>query len=214
MRLIILGAPGSGKGTQANRICDNFFIKHISSGDMLRQEIEEKSPLGNLADKYISKGELVPDSLIVDLVKYRINKEDCIQGFLLDGFPRTLSQAEELDSSEVNIDAVIELHVPNEIIIERLSGRRIHLASGRSYHIKFNPPLEENLDDITGEPLIQRVDDQKETIQTRLRVYEGIITKMREFYKNHPKNIKYIYIDGTEDQETVYNNILHELKSL
>lgn len=182
MRIILLGAPGAGKGTQAQFITERFGIPQISTGDMLRAARKAGTTLGKQADSYMSAGELVPDDLIIALVKERITEPDCARGFLLDGFPRTIPQAQALEDAGVDIDHVIEIDVPDEEIVKRLSGRRVHEGSGRVYHVEFNPPQQEGLDDITGEPLVQRVDDQEETVRTRLHVYQEQTRPLVAFY--------------------------------
>ncbi|WP_153100944.1 adenylate kinase [Paraburkholderia hayleyella] len=182
MRLILLGAPGAGKGTQANFIKAEFGIPQISTGDMLRAAVKAGSPLGVEAKRYMEAGELVPDTLIINLVKERLLAPDCTNGYLFDGFPRTLPQAEAMKQAGVAIDYVLEIDVPFDEIIVRMSGRRVHAASGRTYHTRFNPPKVENRDDITGEPLIQRDDDKEETVRKRLDVYVAQTCPLIEYY--------------------------------
>jgi adenylate kinase len=172
MRLILLGPPGAGKGTQAAIICQHYGIPQISTGDMLRAAVKASTPLGLAAKKVMDAGNLVSDDIIVGLVKERIALPDCANGFLFDGFPRTIPQAEAMKNAAVALDVVLEIDVPDQAIIERMSGRRVHESSGRSYHIKFNPPKVAGKDDITGEPLIQRKDDTEETVRNRLEVYQ------------------------------------------
>src|SRR6476620_4994767 len=172
MRLILLGAPGAGKGTQATFICRKFEIPQISTGDMLRAAVKAGSPLGIEAKKVMDSGGLVSDDIIIGLVKERIAQPDCANGFLFDGFPRTIPQADAMKAAGVKLDLVLEIDVPDTAIVERMSGRRVHPASGRSYHVKFNPPKAEGLDDVTGEALIQRDDDKEETVRKRLDVYQ------------------------------------------
>jgi adenylate kinase len=167
MRLILLGAPGAGKGTQAAFICKRFGIPQISTGDMLRAAVKAGTPLGQAAKKVMDSGALVSDEIILGLVRERIAQPDCANGFLFDGFPRTIVQAEAMKDAGVKLDFVLEIDVPDSAIIERMSGRRVHVASGRTYHVRFNPPKSAGVDDVTGEPLIQRVDDEEETAQTR-----------------------------------------------
>ena len=171
MRIVLLGCPGAGKGTQAQFICERFKIPFISTGDMLRSAIKAESPLGIKVKKILDSGELVPDDIMIDLLKNRISNIDCQRGFLLDGFPRTLPQAEALKNALVHIDYVIVIAVRDDVVVKRLSGRRVHLASGRAYHIEFNPPRVFGKDDITGEGLIQRDDDREEVVKNRLKVY-------------------------------------------
>ena len=172
MRLILLGAPGAGKGTQATFIKEKFGIPQISTGDMLRAAVKAGTPLGIEAKKVMDSGGLVSDEIIINLVKERLKDADCAKGYLFDGFPRTIPQAEAMKEAGVKIDFVLEIDVPHDAIIDRMSGRRTHPSSGRTYHIKFNPPKQEGIDDITGEPLVQRDDDKEETVTKRLDVYE------------------------------------------
>lgn len=200
MRIIFLGSPGVGKGTQAQFITEQYHIPQISTGDMLRKAVQEGSPLGVIAKKIMDKGELVPDETIIALVKDRIAEPDCTGGFLLDGFPRTIHQAEALKNQGIKIDHVIELAVDDEEIVKRLSGRRVHVPSGRVYHVNYHPPKQENIDDITGEELIQRPDDSEETIRQRLAVYKAQTAPLVEYYKkwgNADKNApRYVKVDG------------------
>ncbi len=182
MRLILLGAPGAGKGTQAQFICDKFSIPQISTGDMLRAAVKAGTPLGVAAKKIMDAGGLVSDDIIIGLVKDRLTQPDCHKGYLFDGFPRTIPQAQAMKDAAVPIDYVLEIDVPFNAIIERMSGRRVHTASGRSYHIKFNPPKAEGKDDVTGEPLIQRDDDKEETVRKRLQVYTDQTRPLVDYY--------------------------------
>jgi adenylate kinase len=182
MRLILLGAPGAGKGTQATFICQKFGIPQISTGDMLRAAVKAGTPLGMQAKAVMESGGLVSDDLIINLVKERIAQPDCSAGFLFDGFPRTIPQADAMKAAGVKLDYVLEIDVPFEAIIERMGGRRSHPASGRTYHVKFNPPKSEGLDDITGEPLIQREDDKEETVKKRLDVYSAQTRPLVNYY--------------------------------
>ena len=182
MKLILLGAPGAGKGTQATFICGKFGIPQISTGDMLRAAVRAGTPLGLAAKKVMGSGALVSDDIIIGLVKERITQPDCTSGFLFDGFPRTIPQADAMKSAGVKLDVVLEIDVPDAAIIERMSGRRAHLASGRTYHVKFNPPKVADRDDITGEPLIQREDDREETVRKRLQVYKEQTRPLIEYY--------------------------------
>ena len=184
MRLILLGAPGAGKGTQATFICQKYGIPQISTGDMLRAAVKAGTPLGIEAKKIMDAGALVSDDLIINLVKERIAQPDCAKGFLFDGFPRTIPQADAMKSAGVKLDYVLEIDVPFEAIIERMSGRRSHPASGRTYHVKFNPPKVEGQDDVTGEPLIQREDDKEETVRKRLEVYAAQTRPLVDYYAN------------------------------
>jgi len=184
MRLILLGAPGAGKGTQAAFICQKFGIPQISTGDMLRAAVKAGTPLGLQAKVVMESGGLVSDDLIINLVKERIAQADCANGFLFDGFPRTIPQAEAMKSAGVKLDYVLEIDVPFEAIIDRMSGRRSHPASGRTYHVKFNPPKVAGLDDVTGEALIQRDDDKEETVKKRLEVYSAQTRPLVDYYSN------------------------------
>jgi len=183
MRLILLGAPGAGKGTQATVICKRYGIPQISTGDMLRAAVKAGTPLGLEAKKVMDSGSLVSDEIILGLVKERIAQPDCAAGFLFDGFPRTLPQADALKTGGVVLDYVLEIDVPDSAIIERMSGRRVHVASGRTYHLRFNPPKVEGRDDATGEELIQRVDDLEETVKKRLEVYQRQTRPLVEYYE-------------------------------
>ena len=184
MRLILLGSPGAGKGTQAIKLSEFFQIPQISTGDMLRTAIDQNTALGQTAQKLMQAGTLIPDNIIIDLIKTRIQDTDCNNGFLFDGFPRTIAQAEALQNMQIKLDHVIEIIVPDLDIIQRLSGRRIHQASGRTYHLHFNKPLREGFDNITNEPLVQRNDDQEETIVNRLKIYHQQTEPLISFYKN------------------------------
>ncbi len=187
MRLILLGAPGAGKGTQATFICQKYGIPQISTGDMLRAAVKAGTPLGIEAKKVMDSGGLVSDGLIINLVKERLGQPDCAKGFLFDGFPRTLPQADAMKAAAVNLDYVLEIDVPFEAIIERMSGRRSHTASGRTYHVKFNPPKVAGMDDVTGEPLIQRDDDKEETVKKRLDVYSAQTRPLVAYYSDWAK---------------------------
>ena len=208
MNILLLGAPGAGKGTQAAFLNKQFGIPQISTGDMLREAVQNKSDLGLKAKSFMDRGELVPDNLIIDLVKQRIIQEDCSQGFMLDGFPRTLSQAKALDEAQVKINYVVAIEVPDKVIIERLSGRRVHPASGRTYHVLFNPPKNENKDDITNEDLIIRDDDKEETVISRLANYHKSTKPLISFYqeKSATQELNFISIDGTANIDSI--NIL------
>ena len=202
MRLILLGAPGAGKGTQATFICQKYGIPQISTGDMLRAAVKAGSPLGIEAKKVMDAGGLVSDDLIINLVKERITQSDCAEGFLFDGLPRTIPQADAMKAAGVKLDYVLEIDVPFDAIVERMSGRRSHAASGRTYHVKFNPPKVAGVDDVTGEALIQRADDQEETVIKRLDVYSAQTRPLVDYYSNWAKNDqvsapKYRAISGT-----------------
>jgi len=209
MNLIILGPPGAGKGTQAAFIASEQNIPHISTGDMLRDAIKNGTELGLQAKEVMDAGNLVSDDLIIELVKERLSRKDCANGFLFDGFPRTIPQAEALKFNNVEINGVIELVVPDDEIIKRMSGRRIHLASGRTYHIDFNPPQKPGFDDETGEELIIRKDDEPETVKERLDVYWTQTQPLIEYYSNLKElsDIKYLTVDGTLTVEEIKNNI-------
>lgn len=182
MRLILLGAPGAGKGTQAAFICQKYGIPQISTGDMLRAAVKAGTPLGLQAKAVMESGGLVSDDLIINLVKERIAQPDCAQGFLFDGFPRTIPQAEAMKTASVRLDRVLEIDVPDDALIERISGRRVHPPSGRSYHVRFNPPKVPGYDDETGEPLVQRDDDKEETVRKRIEVYKRQTHPLVEYY--------------------------------
>ncbi len=209
MNLIILGPPGAGKGTQAAFIASEQKIPHISTGDMLREAIKNGTELGLQAKAVMDAGNLVSDELIIELVKERISQDDCKNGFLFDGFPRTIPQAEALQENNVDINGVIELVIADEEIIKRMSGRRIHLASGRTYHVDFNPPKKSGLDDETGEELIIRKDDEPETVKDRLKVYWTQTQPLIEYYSNfkNASDFKYLTVDGTLTVEEIKNNI-------
>ncbi|MDK4696394.1 adenylate kinase [Kingella negevensis] len=214
MKALLLGAPGAGKGTQAQFITREFGIPQISTGDMLRAAIKAGTPLGLEAKKIIDEGGLVRDDIIIGMVKERIAQADCANGFLFDGFPRTLAQAKAMVEAGVNLDAVVEIDVPDEVIVERMSGRRVHLASGRTYHLKHNPPKVEGKDDETGEDLVQRDDDKEETVKKRLDVYHEQTEVLVDFYSkltgdNAPR---YIKVNGTQAVETVKEQVIAQLK--
>ena len=218
MRLILLGAPGAGKGTQATFICQKYGIPQISTGDMLRAAVKAGTPLGLELKKVMDSGALVSDELIINLVKERIAQPDCAQGFLFDGFPRTIPQADAMKAAGVKLDYVLEIDVPFDAIIERMSGRRSHPASGRTYHVKFNPPKADGQDDVTGEPLIQRDDDKAETVQKRLDVYSAQTRPLVDYYGNWAKSSpdaapKYRAISGTGSVEDITARALAALKS-
>jgi len=216
MKLILLGGPGAGKGTQANFIKEKFGIPQISTGDMLRAAVKAGSALGIEAKKFMDAGGLVPDDVIIGLVKERIKDSDCEKGFFFDGFPRTIPQAEAMKAAGVQIDYVVEIDVPDEEILKRMSGRRVHLPSGRTYHISFNPPKVAGKDDVTGEDLIQRDDDKEETVKKRLEVYHAQTEPLVDFYKkwqasgeaNAPKHVR---VDGVGSVDSIKNQIFTAL---
>ena len=219
MRLILLGGPGAGKGTQANYIREKFQIPQISTGDMLRAAVKAGTELGKQAKKIMDTGGLVSDDIIIGLVKERIKEPDCENGFLFDGFPRTIPQADAMKDAGVLIDAVVDIDVPDEEIIRRMSGRRVHPASGRTYHVVFNPPKEEGLDDETGEPLIQRDDDREETVRKRLDVYHGQTEPLIDYYKKWQAGgdaaaPRYIYIEGVGKVDEIRDRIFSALEKL
>ncbi|WP_395685117.1 adenylate kinase [Caenimonas koreensis] len=218
MRLILLGAPGAGKGTQAAFICQKYGIPQISTGDMLRAAVKAGTPMGVAAKKIMDSGALVSDDIIIGLVKERITQADCANGFLFDGFPRTIPQADAMKDAGVKLDYVLEIDVPFDAIIERMSGRRSHLASGRIYHIKFNPPKVAGHDDVTGEPLIQRDDDKEETVKKRLEVYSAQTRPLVDYYSNWAKADpasapKYRAISGTGTVEEITSRALQALSA-
>jgi adenylate kinase len=219
MRLILLGGPGAGKGTQANLVKERYQIPQISTGDMLRAALKEGTELGLKAKEYMDAGKLVPDDVIIGLVKERIKEPDCESGFLFDGFPRTIPQADAMKEAGVPIEAVVDIDVPDEEIIKRMSGRRVHLSSGRTYHIVFNPPKEEGKDDETGEPLIQRDDDKEETVRKRLDVYHAQTEPLVGYYKDWEKSgesaaPKYIRINGVGKVDEIRDQIYAALDGL
>ncbi|MCY4453391.1 MAG: adenylate kinase [Immundisolibacterales bacterium] len=205
MRIILLGGPGSGKGTQAGFLTRHFGIPQVSSGDMLRAAVREGTELGRKAKGIMEAGELVPDDLIVAMVSERLDRPDCAEGFVLDGFPRTIPQAEALRDAGVGVDTVIEIAVDDEEIVLRMSGRRVHPASGRVYHAVHHPPRVEGRDDETGEELIQRADDREDTVRTRLAVYREQTEPLVDFYRAHAGRgeLRYARIDGTGEVEEV-----------
>jgi adenylate kinase len=208
MRLILLGAPGAGKGTQAAFICERYGIPQISTGDMLRAAVKAGTALGREAKKIMDSGALVNDDIIISLVKERIAQPDCANGFLFDGFPRTIPQAEAMKAAGVKLDYVLEIDVPDAAIIERMSGRRVHVASGRTYHVTFNPPKTPGKDDVTGEPLIQRDDDKEETVKKRLAVYQAQTRPLVDYYSRwsatgDPLAPQYRRIDGSGSVEDI-----------
>lgn len=210
MRIILLGPPGAGKGTQATFISQQYNVPQISTGDMLRAAIKAGSPLGQKVKAVMDAGNLVSDDLIIELVKERVAQPDCKQGYLLDGVPRTIVQAEALKAANIGIDMVIELSVPDEVIIQRLSGRRVHPDSGRVYHLKYNPPKVAGVDDVTGEPLVQRDDDKEDTVRQRLNVYHQQTQPLIEWYQKESRSsaVRYVTVDGTQPVETIQAELL------
>ena len=218
MKILLIGPPGAGKGTQANFISEEFGIPQISTGDMLRAAVKAGTQLGREAKQVMDAGELVSDDLILELVKERISQDDCRNGYLFDGFPRTIAQAEGMKQNGIDVEFVVELQVDDEEIIRRMSGRRIHPASGRTYHVIFNPPKEKDKDDVTGEALVQREDDKEETVRKRLEVYHEQTSPLIEYYskwaekpgKNAPY---YIRISGIGDVASIRREIIEALKN-
>ena len=218
MRLILLGAPGAGKGTQAAYICKKYGIPQISTGDMLRAAVKAGTAMGLAAKKVMDAGGLVSDDIIIGLVKERITQPDCVNGFLFDGFPRTIPQAEAMKSAGVQLDLVLEIDVPDAAIIERMSGRRVHPASGRTYHVKFNPPKVAGKDDLTGEDLIQRDDDSEATVRKRLEVYQSQTRPLVAYYSNwatqgDAKAPRYRAIEGTGSVEDITARAMQALEA-
>ena len=215
MRVILLGPPGAGKGTQAQFVCDEYQIPQISTGDMLRAAVRAESPLGARVKEVMDSGQLVSDDIIIELVKDRIQQQDCANGFLFDGFPRTIVQAQALADAKIELDCVLEIAVPDEEIVRRLSGRRVHEASGRIYHLVFNPPRKGELDDESGDPLVQREDDKEETVRQRLVVYHSQTYPLIEFYQqgSHSNPVRYYEVDGLGDVEVIRAAVIGALAS-
>ena len=217
MNIILLGPPGAGKGTQAAHICEKFNIPQISTGDMLRAAVVARTPIGLKAKKVIDEGSLVSDDIIIELVKERIQSQDCKNGYLFDGFPRTIAQADALKLEGIKIDYVVEVQVPDEDIVVRMSGRRVHLSSGRTYHIVFNPPNVENKDDLTGDDLIQRVDDKEEIVRDRLSIYHEQTQPLVNYYSEvalkHNSVTKFYAISGIGTLDEVKTRINTVLES-
>ncbi|RUO78760.1 adenylate kinase [Idiomarina tyrosinivorans] len=205
MRIILLGAPGAGKGTQAQFLMKTFGIPQISTGDMLRAAIQSGSELGQKAKKVMDAGQLVSDDIIIALVKERIAEPDCQNGFLLDGFPRTIPQADAMHEAGIDVDHVIEFNVPDEVIVKRMSGRRVHPGSGRVYHVEHNPPQQDGKDDVTGEELVIRPDDQEQTVRKRLAVYHEQTEPLLAYYRDKAETTatEYHQIDGTQNVEAI-----------
>ncbi len=215
MKIILLGGPGAGKGTQASFIKEKYNIPQISTGDMLRAHVKAGTELGKAAKKIMDEGGLVSDDIIMGMVKERIKEDDCKNGYLFDGFPRTIPQAEAMKEAGIEIDAVVEINVPDEEIIKRMSGRRVHLPSGRTYHVVFNPPKVEGKDDITGENLIQRDDDKEDTVKERLRVYHDQTEPLIEFYSKEADagKLKYVKVNGVGSVDRIRDAIFSGLDS-
>jgi adenylate kinase len=216
MRIILLGAPGAGKGTQSNFISKELAIPQISTGDMLRAAVKEETPLGRKAKEVMDSGNLVSDDIILGIIKERLTADDCKEGCLFDGFPRTIAQAEALDREGITINHVIEIRVEDSDIIQRMSGRRVHPASGRTYHLTFNPPQQPGIDDETGEPLIQRVDDTEETVKKRLAIYHEQTSPLIEYYTSRSKEAsndspQFTTVEGTGKVEEIRDRILKAL---
>lgn len=216
MRLILLGGPGAGKGTQANLIKEKYKIPQISTGDMLRAAVQAGTPLGQQAKAVMEAGDLVSDEIIIGLIKDRIQEPDCANGYLFDGFPRTIAQAEALQTEQIPVDYVVEIAVSDDEIINRMSGRRVHLASGRTYHVIFNPPKNQGKDDITGEPLIQRDDDKEQTVRKRLQVYHSQTAPLIGYYSDWSQNSdpaapRYVRVDGIGTVEEIRDKIFNAL---
>ncbi len=217
MRIILLGPPGAGKGTQAKFVSERLGIPQISTGDMLRAAVKAGTPLGLEAKKVMEAGKLVSDALIINLVKERLAQPDCAKGCLFDGFPRTIAQADALEDAGIGIDVVVEMQVPDGEIISRMSGRRVHLASGRTYHVTFNPPTVAGKDDVTGEELIQRDDDREETVRKRLQVYHDQTKPLVDYYKaraagSHTATPRYVTVSGLGRVEDVRDRLLATLR--
>ncbi len=219
MRIVLLGPPGAGKGTQAKAICASFGIPQISTGDMLRVAVAAGTELGRQVKAVMDRGDLVSDDIIVRLVEDRIAQDDCVNGFLFDGFPRTIAQAEALVAADVRIDAVVEITVPDDEVVRRMSGRRVHPASGRVYHVVFNPPRLADTDDVTGEPLVQRVDDREQTVRDRLAVYRRQTLPLVAFYRSRadasggPGALRYIEVDGMGAVADIESRVTEQLQS-
>jgi adenylate kinase len=216
MRIILLGMPGAGKGTQARYLIEKFSIPQISTGDMLRAAIKDGTPLGVEAKKFMDRGALVPDDIVIELVKQRVKQKDCAKGFIIDGFPRTIPQAEALRRVGIDVDCVIEIHVSDDDILRRLSGRRVHPASGRTYHIDFNPPKVTGKDDVTGEELVQRADDKEATVKQRIATYHSQTKPLVEYYSKwssggDKRAPRYIRVNGSLPVEQVRDQLFAAL---
>ena len=218
MRILLLGLPGAGKGTQAQFLIERYKIPQISTGDMLRAAMKSNSPLGNEARSFMDRGALVPDPLVIELVKERVKAADCANGFIMDGFPRTLPQAEALRQAGIDIDFVVEIEVADDEILKRMSGRRVHPPSGRTYHIAFNPPRVAGKDDVTGEPLVQRTDDNEETVKKRINTYHEQTKPLVNYYlswaaSGDPRAPNYINIYGRGSVEHIRDKMLAAIES-
>lgn len=216
MKLILLGAPGVGKGTQAQFITETYQIPQISTGDMLREAVKAETPLGLKVKAVMDRGDLVTDDIIIALVKDRISQPDCENGFLFDGFPRTIPQADALVDQGIDLDAIVEIAVPFDEIIKRMSGRRVHPGSGRTYHVEYNPPVKEGVDDETGEPLIQREDDHEDTVRDRLKVYEEQTSPLVAYYqaKASSSQLQYFSIEGQGTVVEIKEKVLEALRNV
>ena len=216
MKLILLGAPGVGKGTQAQFITETYQIPQISTGNMLREAVKAETPLGLKVKAVMDRGDLVTDDIIIALVKDRISQPDCENGFLFDGFPRTIPQADALVDQGIDLDAIVEIAVPFDEIIKRMSGRRVHPGSGRTYHVEYNPPVNEGVDDETGEPLIQREDDHEDTVRDRLKVYEEQTSPLVAYYqaKASSSQLQYFSIEGQGTVVEIKEKILEALRNV
>ena len=214
MRIILLGMPGAGKGTQARYLTERYNVPQISTGDMLRAEVKAGTPLGIEAKKFMDAGALVPDIVVIKMAEARVRQADCSNGFIVDGFPRTIAQAEALKAAGVGIDFVVDIETADEEILRRMSGRRVHLASGRTYHIEFNPPKVAGRDDVTGEALVQRPDDQEETVRKRIETYHAQTKPLVDFYRNQsgPDAARYVRINGVGAVESIRDSIFAALK--
>ena len=218
MRILLLGLPGAGKGTQAQFLIERYKIPQISTGDMLRAAMKANTPLGNEARAYMDRGALVPDKLVIELVKERIKAPDCVNGFIMDGFPRTLPQAEALRQAGIDINFVVEIEVSDGEILRRMSGRRVHPASGRSYHVDFHPPRVPDKDDVTGEPLVQRADDNEETVKRRIRTYHEQTKPLINYYlswaaSGDPRAPHYVNIYGRGSVEHIRDKVMAAIES-
>jgi adenylate kinase len=216
MKIILLGMPGAGKGTQARFLIEKFGIPQISTGDMLRAAIKAGTPLGREAKKFMDRGALVPDEIVIELVKRRVEQADCARGFIFDGFPRTIPQAEALRRAGIRIDSVAEIAIADDEILRRMSGRRVHPASGRSYHVEFNPPKTAGKDDVTGEPLVQRDDDREETVRKRIDIYHAQTKPLVEYYSRwaatgDAQAPRYVKIDGAGTVEAIRDRLIAAL---